>query len=234
MRTPDDRSGRPSARDPLTPPERKALLCLHEAHQSAQRFHSDVWQFALELADLRHEGVMPTTLRGLVVQGLVVHARETTPPRADRRTVQLSPHLRFTERSCFVLTPAGAVLASRVQGPQSEQATTSEPEQAVPSFVTCADGRRELRVLGFVVKEFRVYAMNQEQVLAAFEEQHWPRWIKNPFLNISVNPKKRQHNTIDRLNRAQKHRLLRFHGDGTGLGISWELLPPADDTSTTH
>ena len=30
--------------------------------------------------------------------------------------------------------------------------------------------------------------------------------------------------TISRLNRNQKHRVLRFHGDGHGEGISWELL----------
>jgi hypothetical protein len=39
-----------------------------------------------------------------------------------------------------------------------------------------------------------------------------------------IEPKRRLHDTIARLNRNQRHPLLRFLGDGTALGLSWEPL----------
>jgi hypothetical protein len=32
------------------------------------------------------------------------------------------------------------------------------------------------------------------------------------------------HDTITTLNRHQKHRLIRFLGDGSGQGVRWEML----------
>ena len=39
-----------------------------------------------------------------------------------------------------------------------------------------------------------------------------------------VHTKRRLHDTINSLNRCQKHSMIRFIGDGTGEGIRWELI----------
>lgn len=84
---------------------------------------------------------------------------------------------------------------------------------------------REFRVGNILVKQFRVPAQNQELVLAAFEEDGWPPWINDPLVpRDHVCPKRRVHDTINRLNRNQKVPLIRFVGNGSGTGFGWELL----------
>ena len=94
----------------------------------------------------------------------------------------------------------------------------------------CWDAKlRELRVGGVLVKQFRVPAANQELILDAFQEEGGPSHLDDPLPpQTGMDPKRRLHETIDRLNRSQKHRLIRFHGDGTGRGVRWELLETAD------
>lgn len=228
----------------LTEPEKTALVRLLEATTAADRARRHAWQFAEELPELERQGVSSSALRYLVEQGLVAHAWEQTGRRAPRRTVRLVRHLHFTDRSCFILTEAGRELVRRLaevngsprphtQRRSVQSAPTNHHVRVRPSFMTSESGNRELRVLGRVVKEFRGYAMNQERILVEFQRQRWRRWIKNPFLGSSeLSAKRRLHNTIDRLNRNQIHALLRFHGDGTGLGVSWELRRGADRATT--
>ena len=65
---------------------------------------------------------------------------------------------------------------------------------------------------------------NQEAVLAAFEEEGWPHRIDDPLrFQVELGPKYRLHYTIRRLNRSQQQRLIRFFGDGTGVGVCWQL-----------
>jgi hypothetical protein len=74
------------------------------------------------------------------------------------------------------------------------------------------------------VKWFRVPAGNQEAILAAFQEQRWPVRIDDPLpCRHGTDPKERLHAAIRRLNGRQLRRLLRFRGDGTGMGVRWEL-----------
>jgi hypothetical protein len=85
---------------------------------------------------------------------------------------------------------------------------------------------RELRLGNRLVKRYRVRADNQELILKAFEEEHWPRHIDDPLPpRANIDPRERLHETIKRLNKAQKARLIRFSGDGTGHGILWSLIP---------
>ena len=88
--------------------------------------------------------------------------------------------------------------------------------------------RRELRLGGLLIKRFRVPALNQQLILAAFEELGWPQGIDDPLPpTADKHPKERLHEAIDRLNRSQQNRLIRFRGDGTGEGILWELIAEA-------
>ena len=67
-------------------------------------------------------------------------------------------------------------------------------------------------------------AGNQETVLAAFEEEGWPRRIDDPLPpRGALVPKYRLHFTIQCLNQGQLSQLIRFFGDGTGEGVCWEL-----------
>jgi len=62
-------------------------------------------------------------------------------------------------------------------------------------------------------------------VLAAFEEQDWARCILDPISpKTGSNSKQRLHDTIDRLNRDHIEPWLRFHGDGSGRAVNWEVL----------
>jgi hypothetical protein len=86
--------------------------------------------------------------------------------------------------------------------------------------------RRELRVGDFLVKRFRVPAENQSLVLSAFEEEGWPAYIDDPLpMKSKIVPKQRLHNAITRLNGSQLVPILRFHGNGNGDAIGWQLLP---------
>jgi hypothetical protein len=218
------------------------LRLLGEARKYALRNQTDFWQFALELPLLRGEEITATVLRGLVVRGLALHGHETIRPGARRRTVHQSV-AGFNKHSCFILTEPGAALAAQLDVQDAAAlvdgtVSSDDPRRQAairPAFVTCPDGRRQLLVLGCLVREYSFPAMNQEIVLNSFEEQQWAQRIVNPFVGHGAqNAKKRQHNTLDRLNRNQVNPLLRFHGDGTGLGITWELLRlPKENPTTT-
>lgn len=77
------------------------------------------------------------------------------------------------------------------------------------------------------MKRYRVPARNQELILAAFQEEGWPEFIDDPLSpEPEQDPKRRLQVTIKSLNRNQLAALLRFHGNGNGLQISWEALQP--------
>ena len=140
--------------------------------------------------------------------------------------------MRLSERSCFVLTEKGALDARHVCPGKAPERTKlpGNPDGNRPDAdgktVPRWDGRcRELRVQDRVVKQFNVPARNQELILAAFEELGWPPHVDDPLPPLpGVDSKQRLHDTINRLNRNQKHRLLHFRGDGWGQGIRWHLL----------
>jgi hypothetical protein len=87
---------------------------------------------------------------------------------------------------------------------------------------------RALRVGGCVIKEYRVPSTSQEAILTAFQEEAWPHRIHDPLPPLdNIEPKTRLHDTIKRLNRHHKQRLIRFHGDGTGEGVCWDYVDSA-------
>jgi hypothetical protein len=204
------------------PLQNQALLRLFEAYGDAREFNQELWQFALQLPALRAENIPDRILRRLVAQGLVAHALETTRSDDCKRTMREVGHLEFGERSCFALTARGVAVAMALVSVK-DRTPVEEPIAQLPAFVSCEDGRRELRLGDAVVKVFRWPARNQELVLTAFQEQDWTRRILNPIPpRAGVDCWLRLHNTVLRLNAGQRRRVLRFHGDGSGEGISWE------------
>jgi hypothetical protein len=101
--------------------------------------------------------------------------------------------------------------------PSAQVASTPMPQWAAEY--------RLLRVGERVIKEFRFPAFNQIAILAAFQKEGWPHRIDDPLPpRNDIDPKCRLHDTIKRLNRHHKDRLIRFMGDGTGEGICWEYM----------
>ena len=87
------------------------------------------------------------------------------------------------------------------------------------------EDRRELRLGEMLVKRFKWPAKNQILVLRAFEAMDWVRLIDNPFpVDDKVCPKVRLHDAIKYLNRHHEQAVLRFHGDGTGWGVCWNVV----------
>ena len=87
-----------------------------------------------------------------------------------------------------------------------------------------AEGR-ELWIGGRLVKRFKWPATNQETALAAFEDDGWCRRIDDPLPPVpGLLSTTRLSDAIKRLNGHQKNALIRFCGDGTGEGVTWELV----------
>src|SRR5215471_16780852 len=74
---------------------------LLEAAETAQELQRDVWDFAVEIHNLRSAGLTNTDLRRLVCNGYVEQAIEITRPLEVRRTFQAAGNLMLGERSCF-------------------------------------------------------------------------------------------------------------------------------------
>lgn len=108
-----------------------------------------------------------------------------------------------------------------MSSPQSELSDSDKPHQPKPVWDV---ETRQLRLGNKVVKQFTWPSKNQESVLAAFEELGWPERIGNPIeRHPTICPKQRLHDAIKCLNRKQVNKLIRFRGDGTGLGVLLEI-----------
>jgi hypothetical protein len=206
-----------------------ALVALLEAFDYAEDNGSDRWEFAVAMRHLQTLGLSETDLRWLVRKGYVEHAREVTVQGDNGREFRTTGDLSFRRRTCFVLTAAGilkaqCVIESRaisVDGPNgSSERKTQTVQTPLPNWNAEI---RELRLNGKLVKRFKWQAMNQEIVLAAFQEEGWPARIDDPLPpQPAQDSKRRLSDTIKCLNRKQTSELIHFRGDGTGEGIIWE------------
>jgi hypothetical protein len=154
----------------------------------------------------------------------------------------------FNNESYLILTPRGAALAEdvfrgRIQSPQEklpalaavaietgplahtrQAAYETKPPAPLALRPRWDAIRRELSLAGQLVKRFRVPAWNQETILSVFEEEGWAEHIHDPLpVNRHIDAPTRLHDAINRLNRCQINPLIRFHGDGKGTGVFWQL-----------
>jgi hypothetical protein len=219
---------------------------LRQSYRYAQELECSRWEFAVELPALREAGASTSDLRFLISKRLVEHGLETTMPGDKRRHFRRGNRLQLCRRSCFVLSDGGVRLlpdrtstnGDRAQGNGTpsgcflQQNTSngggSQPEIDKP-LPRWDSSRHELRVGGRLVKQFKQPSPNQETILMAFEEEHWPARIDDPLPPVAEQcPKRRLHDAIKCLNRNHKNRLVRFRGDGTGEGVVWEYAVRVD------
>jgi len=228
---------------------RAGLAVLWRAYICAQDTGANVWDFALRTGRLYETGMTSSDLRWMVAKGFAEHGEETSGYGDPHRSFRRSNGYFFNNQTCLILTPSGAALAEHVfrETHRSPQATlsalaagetavlgsaqraayeTSTPAMSAPN--PSWDGtRRELSLAGLIVKRFRVPARNQETILIVFEEEGWVEHIHDPLpVTHDIDAPTRLHDAINRLNRCQINPLLRFHGDGKGTGVFWELRQP--------
>ena len=87
---------------------------------------------------------------------------------------------------------------------------------------------RTLYVGPHVIKRFSLPAANQQRILAAFEEEGWPRSVDDPLPPSSTQaPGDRLRETVRALN---KNHLIpnkvKFRMDGTGEGVTFDVPQP--------
>lgn len=230
---------------------RAGLAILWRAYICAQYTGANVWDFALRIGRLYEAGMTSSALRWMVARGFVEHGQETSGQYDSLRSFRRSKGYFFNHHTRVILTPSGAALAQHVfrgtdRSPRatlsalaavaSETASFAKAGQAASEINTQArfalkprwDAvRRELSLAGRIVKRFRVPARNQETILSVFEEEGWAEHIHDPLpVTQDIDAPTRLHDAINRLNRCQINPLLRFHGDGKGTGVFWELSQP--------
>jgi hypothetical protein len=174
----------------------------------------------VEISELRSAGLTTVDLHWLVTKGYVMHAVEETRPESQQRLFGRIGELSFAEKSCFVLTKTGARLVRRLERTASAQAGE------IPFYDI---GRHQLWLGNELVKEFKQLAPEQEKILKEFQRRGWPARILNPLTSKPEEQHAKIHlgQVIRRLNGRQRNALIRFHADGTGQGITWEIVRPS-------
>ena len=215
-----------------------ALIALLEAVECAKDTNCDCWEFAIAIKRFEKLGLSRTDLRWLARKGYVEYAQEITRREDTCREFRPRSNLSFCKRTCFVLTVAGLeyahLISQRRAASTNHRCTEFEDyvgikrnvsSNAIELIPVWDAERRELRFKGDLVKQFKWPAVNQETILAAFEEEHWPMRVLDPLPPHPEQASKRRLNdTIKCLNRKQKNPLIHFRGDGTGEGVVWELV----------
>ena len=214
---------------PLKQRLRAGLAELALARQHAVDVRVDPWTFAIDIHALLALGLTKSDLRWLAEKGYVEHACEVTGPRHTARRFRPEASLAFSMRTRFILSQTGQLATAEIADgrevlPRLARITADDDDS--PHWDANA---RVLSVGGRAVKEYHVPSRNQEAVLAAFEEEGWPRIIDDPLVPADEqHPQHRLRETIKSLNASQKLRLIRFRGDGTGRRVFWE---PVDETA---
>src|ERR1700736_5874941 len=90
-----------------------ALVVLLQGIEYASEMECDLWQFAVEVAQLRAAGLTNADLRWLECSGFVDHAVEKTQAGNPQRVFRPAANLALVATSCFVLCPAAIARAGR-------------------------------------------------------------------------------------------------------------------------
>ena len=153
---------------------REAFSKLAHAVACARDSGCDVWEYAIELERLLADGLWASDLRWLVNKGYVAHAAEITRPSDKKRRFRPCDNLSFGQRTCFILTESGALMAANA-GLRSSDIHAGDISGEFPRLAHCGKApsivpswdqdRRILRVDGRIVKRYRVPSPGQEAIL---------------------------------------------------------------------
>ena len=227
----------PGATDELVSIEvQSALKLLHRSNAYAEDVGQDVWQFAIEIDQLRQIGLTDSAMRWMLCRGEILHADEVTKIGDIRRSFRSLGIFTLTPRTCFVAKfpqaagePLTAFGGLNAMDSSRSFATAVSPTRA-PFW---DDIRHELLLGEWVVKRFKHKSRNQEAILVTFQEDGWPYKVFDPLSPIlDCDPKRRLNDTIKGLNHHQENSLIRFRGDGTGEAVIWELTSEVKSKST--
>ncbi len=132
------------------------------------------------------------------------------------------------QHSIVGLTSAGRVVVQRLIA--CAEATLAESDEK-PEWRAA---ERQLWCGGQLLRAFGRTAPNQELLLKAFEESEWVSRIDDPLPPTKdIDSATRLHDAIKCLNRSLLVPLIRFRGDGTGLGVCWSYSVTPDSRLRT-
>jgi hypothetical protein len=202
-----------------------AFAQLLEAAYYARNSGQAAMQFAVAVTTLYGAGLSTNDLRWLWTKAYIKHAVEITRSgRHRRRRFRPCQSARFSARTCFVLTQAGIAFGQSCCRRRISR-RKDQPGRSAAIKPRWDRAGRTLWLGADLVKRFIVPAGNQELILAAFQEEGWPSGIDDPLPRRGrTDPKRRVHDAIFKLNRCQTRPLIRFAGNGNGLGIRWERV----------
>ncbi len=192
-----------------------ALMLLLEAYAYAQDLQCDPWEFAVEIETLRDLGLMPNDFRWLVRKGLFLAGCDKRKTCSRPKTFPSCQGYSFNQRTCnkkalFILTESGLAMAQKIlENPMPLKHEPHLPlmlfQNSEPCVLPHWDSElRELHVQDQIVKQYKFRAPNQEVILTAFEEEHWPRRIDDPLRqdpSQDQTPKRRLNDTVKAFNR---------------------------------
>jgi hypothetical protein len=226
---------------PLSSAMQSSLHCLRQAFDCAARLQIPAWEFAVETDFLRSAfNLSQTEIRWLIGAGYAEHALETTDSDEPTRQFHSLKSLTLPARTCLILTNAGESLVKQALAELRAADVRPVSSTASPVAVMAADSERpsqvplwdsdlhELRLGRKIIKRFRCPAHAQELILSVFEEEGWPAKIDDPLpMTKNIDPKRRLHQTIRNLNRAQSPHGIHFSINGNGQSIRWNFkIPP--------
>lgn len=206
------------------------LNALSDAMEYAQDLSCSPWDFALQVDQVMALGIRLNDLRWMLMKDWIQQRYGAPIIGHPNEMTYIEPN------STFIISQLGMEVCKRKPGcfeqlKLSSSWGASQPQNgrslSKPSWDT---ERRELSVLGKVVKRFRWPAPNQETILSVFSEEDWPARIEDPLSQGNgLDPKRRLGDTIKCLNRNQQENLIRFRGDGTGEGVLWDFIIPHNE-----
>ncbi|WP_144057980.1 hypothetical protein [Novipirellula maiorica] len=210
-----------------------SLLAIGYRYASASDVNSQ--EFAVRYKSLCEAGLNECDVRWLLTQDFVEHLVELTLPGDTARSFRAGGAAICTE-SCLRLTEHGFAFAQQGRSDGCDSDASNNQTSKYPAATNSAQpipaihpvwnpDRQELSFQNQIIKRYRLPSPNQTAILSAFEEDDWPVRIDDPLSpRLDQDPKRRLHDTIRNLNRAQIHPLLRFVGDGSGQGVLWDRV----------
>ncbi len=214
----------------------EALELLSLGYRYATASDASVQEYAVTFESLRDAGLNECDIRWLVSQCFAEHFIEFTLPGDPSRSFRPGG-VAISSTSCLTLTEEGFFFARQIAGGITE--SSPEPDRTCESSGSMPESpesgrcesshpiwdteRQELWYQDALIKRYRLPSPNQSAILSAFEEDDWPPRIDDPLPpRADQDPKRRLHDTIRNLNRSHRRSLLRFVGDGSGMGVLWE------------